>query len=49
MLAKQVAAGDSPPAEDRLPPNLLVVAPLNEIGTYGGALRRGTDARSSPT
>jgi len=44
MLAEQVAAGELPPVADRLPPNPLVVEPLNEIGTYGGTLRRGTAA-----
>ena len=44
MLAEMVAAGELPPVADRLPPNPLVVAPLNEIGSYGGTLRRGTAA-----
>ena len=44
LLAEQVAAGELPPVEERLPPNPLVVEPLNEIGTYGGTLRRGTAA-----
>ena len=38
MLAEQVAAGELPPVEERLPGNPLVVGPLNEIGTYGGNL-----------
>ena len=44
MLAEQVAAGELPALEERLPSNPLVVEPLNEIGTYGGTLRRGTAA-----
>ena len=42
MLWEQVASGDLPPLEDRLPANPLVLEPLEEIGTYGGTLRRGT-------
>lgn len=42
MLRTQVANGDLPPLEDRLPINPLVLEPLEEIGTYGGTLRRGT-------
>ncbi len=36
MLAERVAAGELPPVADRLPPNPEVVAPLEEVGTYGG-------------
>lgn len=46
MLRTQVAAGELPPVEERLPKNPKVVKPLNEIGTYGGTLHRGT---ASPT
>lgn len=42
MLAEQVAAGTLPPLEERLPANPLVVEPLNEIGAYGGTLKRGS-------
>ncbi len=42
MLADMVAAGDLPPVEERLPENPVVMEPLEEIGTYGGTLRRGT-------
>ncbi len=42
MLKELVAAGSLPPLEERLPANLLVVAPLNEVGTYGGTLSRGS-------
>jgi peptide/nickel transport system substrate-binding protein len=40
-LAERVAAGDLPPVEERLPVNPLVVETVDEIGTYGGVLRRG--------
>ena len=38
MLAAMVAAGDLPPLEDRLPVEPKVLAPLEEVGTYGGTL-----------
>lgn len=41
ILAEQVAAGTLPPVEERLPQNPLVIAVDQEIGEYGGALRRG--------
>ncbi len=41
LLAAQVAAGELPPVEERLPENPAVVAPFNETGTYGGELRVG--------
>jgi peptide/nickel transport system substrate-binding protein len=47
MLAELVAAGELPPVEERLPANPLVVEPLEEIGTYGGTLRRGSANASS--
>lgn len=42
MLAEQVAAGALPPVEERLPAasDVLVIQPLDEIGTYGGTLQR---------
>ena len=40
MLAERVAAGDLPPVEERLPTNPMVVEPLEQIGAYGGTLRR---------
>jgi peptide/nickel transport system substrate-binding protein len=42
-LAALVAAGELPPVEERLPvrEDLLVLEPLDEIGTYGGVWRRG--------
>ncbi len=42
MLKELVAAGSLPPLEERLPANPLVVAPLNEVGEYGGTLSRGS-------
>jgi len=41
MLAELVAAGQLPPVEERLPDSPLVVAVDQEIGTYGGVIRRG--------
>lgn len=43
MLAEQVAAGSLPALADRLPvsSDLLVIAPVHEIGKYGGTWRRG--------
>ena len=40
MLAELVMDGKLPPVSDRLPENPLVVVPVDEIGVYGGALRR---------
>ena len=40
MLAERVRRGDLPPVSERLPENPLVVVPFEEIGTYGGTLRR---------
>ena len=40
MLADQVAAGKLPPVDQRLPENPDVITPLQEVGTYGGTLRR---------
>ena len=42
MLAAMVEAGDLPPVEERLPANPVVLEPFEEIGTYGGTLRRGS-------
>lgn len=43
MLAEMVAAGSLPAEADRLPvaSDLLVIAPVHEIGKYGGTWRRG--------
>lgn len=40
MLSELVAAGKLPPLEERLPTNPRVIAPYEEIGTYGGTWRR---------
>ena len=40
MLAEQVAAGELPSVEERLPTDVLVLQPVDEIGEYGGTWRR---------
>ena len=40
-LAAEVAAGELPPVEERLPDQPEVIAPYRELGTYGGAIRFG--------
>jgi peptide/nickel transport system substrate-binding protein len=40
MLADMVAAGDIPPVDERLPAEPLVEEVVDQIGTYGGTLRR---------
>jgi peptide/nickel transport system substrate-binding protein len=39
QLEQQVAAGELPPIEERLPTNPVVVPVVEEIGTYGGTWR----------
>lgn len=39
-LAERVARGELPPVEERLPTEPLVVEVVDEIGQYGGTLRR---------
>ena len=41
MLAEMVAAGELPPVEERLPETPSVIAVDQEIGSYGGVIRRG--------
>ncbi len=41
MLAEMVAAGELPPVDERLPEEPLVEEVVDEIGQYGGILRRG--------
>ncbi len=41
MLKERVEDGWLPPVSDRLPTNPLVIRPINEIGVYGGTIRRG--------
>src|SRR5690606_27520561 len=43
-LAEQVSAGNLPPLEERLPKNPMVLQPLEEIGQYGGRIRRGLNS-----
>jgi peptide/nickel transport system substrate-binding protein len=40
ILADRVAGRELPPVSERLPENPRVVVPMEEIGTYGGTLRR---------
>jgi|YelNatPaOPRAMG01_1025707.scaffolds.fasta_scaffold03856_19 peptide/nickel transport system substrate-binding protein len=40
QLAELVKQGKLPPVEQRLPKNPLVVTPFEEIGQYGGTMRR---------
>jgi peptide/nickel transport system substrate-binding protein len=40
-LAELVKQGKLPPVEERLPEDLMVLQPVDEIGTYGGIWRRG--------
>ena len=40
MLTEKVAAGELPPVDERLPDEPLVEEVVDEIGTYGGTLRR---------
>ncbi|MEO8392731.1 MAG: ABC transporter substrate-binding protein [Chloroflexota bacterium] len=52
MLADLVASGALPPVAERIPANPRVVTPLDEIGEYGGTLRRawkGISDRWGPT
>ena len=46
MLAEQVAKGELPPVEERLPKDPMVVEPVDEIGEYGGNWRRMAVTRS---
>jgi peptide/nickel transport system substrate-binding protein len=39
VLAEQVAAGELPPVEERLPAEPLVIEPVEQIGEYGGTWR----------
>lgn len=42
QLAEQVAAGNLPPLDERLPQNPVVVEPTQQVGKYGGAWSSGT-------
>jgi len=39
MLRSKVAAGELPPVEKRLPKDVVVIVPTEEIGQYGGTMR----------
>lgn len=41
MLTEKVNSGELPPVAERLPEEPIIVEPLDEIGVYGGTLRRG--------
>ena len=41
MLAEMVAAGELPPVEERLPDEPLIIPVVDDIGQYGGTIRRG--------
>jgi peptide/nickel transport system substrate-binding protein len=41
QLAELVRQGRLPPVKDRLPQDLMVIKPVQEIGRYGGIWRRG--------
>ncbi|MFZ6031232.1 MAG: ABC transporter substrate-binding protein [Chloroflexota bacterium] len=41
QLAEQVAAGELPAVDERLPDNPLIVLPVESIGQYGGTWHRG--------
>ncbi len=40
MLAEMVAAGELPPVDERLPLEPMVIDVIDEIGQYGGTIRR---------
>jgi len=40
QLAEMVANGELPPVEERLPQEPLIITPIEEVGQYGGTLRR---------
>lgn len=40
MLREQVATGELPPVEERLPEEPFVVVPADEVGQYGGTMRQ---------
>ncbi len=39
-LAEMVAAGDLPPVDERLPLEPMVIEPVEQVGRYGGTIRR---------
>ena len=36
LLAEQVASGELPPVEERLPAEPIVIEPVEQVGEYGG-------------
>lgn len=38
MLAQRVSSGDLPPVAERVPDEPLIVAPIEELGSYGGQM-----------
>ncbi|MEJ7838752.1 MAG: ABC transporter substrate-binding protein [Thermomicrobiales bacterium] len=49
LLTEMVAAGTIPALADRLPANPCVIAPLSEVGTYGGTIRRAQQVAEDTT
>ncbi|NLD43884.1 MAG: twin-arginine translocation signal domain-containing protein [Chloroflexi bacterium] len=49
MLAEQVAKGELPPVEERLPDNPFVITGLDGIGNYGGGWRLGKKGQADGT
>ena len=49
MLGALVRTGKLPPVGERLPENPLVVVPVDEIGRYGGELRRALSGEIAET
>ena len=47
MLAAMVAAGEIPPLAERLPEDVLVIQPADEIGEYGGTWRQALVSAAS--
>lgn len=47
-LHSQVAAGELPPLLDRLPEEPMVVEPVDQVGRYGGTLRRSETSMENP-
>ncbi|MBL4786175.1 MAG: ABC transporter substrate-binding protein [Cohaesibacteraceae bacterium] len=49
LFAKREASGSLPSVTERLPEDILVVLPIERIGTYGGTLRGAAGALESGT
>lgn len=48
MLRAMVSAGEIPPLSERLPQDVLVIQPAEEIGQYGGTWRQSTAGSNFP-